>query len=404
MSASNPVSTKRSPLAAQPAGSRGEGPPEAALRPPRALLAEDDPTQRLILHECVAGAGFEVIDASDGAEALELANTVEPDVILLDIVMPKMTGFEVCAAVRRNDRLSSVPILIMTGLDDEASIARAFEVGATDFLTKPINWRLIHHRLKFIARIGLMERELRASKEQSDAANIAKANFIANMSHELRTPLNAIIGFSDVILSEVFGPIGNPSYKEYLVDIKKSGKHLLDLISDILEWSKLEAGASRFRYEEIKLRDLVEQCSRMITPIAESRGIAVNARADDLALSLDVRATKQILINLLSNAVKFSVDGGTVEIAGSRGKDGFAVIEVSDSGVGIPADKISEVTRPFYQVDDGLSRTHEGTGLGLAIASQLLALLGGRLEIESRIGEGTRVAVHLPLEPKTAAA
>ena len=111
--------------------------------------------------------------------------------------------------------------------------------GATEFLTKPINWRLIQHRLKFAARIGRKERELRASKEHSDIANVAKANFISNMSHELRTPLNAIIGFSDVIFSEVFGPIGNPSCKEYLGDIKRSGKHLLDLISDILEWSKL---------------------------------------------------------------------------------------------------------------------------------------------------------------------
>lgn len=367
---------------------------------PKILLAEDDPTQRMILRECIVDAGFEVVVASDGAEALAKASATGPDLILLDVVMPKMTGFAVCETLRRNDRFSGTPILLMTSFDDEASIDRAFAAGATEFLTKPINWRLIYHRLKFVSRIGQMERDLRAAKEHSDIANVAKANFIANMSHELRTPLNAIIGFSDVILSEVFGPVGNLSYKEYLSYIKKSGKHLLDLISDILEWSKLEAGASHFRYEEVLLGDLIAQCGRMVIPLAEGRGVAVRWDASDIVLNSDVRALRQILINLVTNAVKFSSKGGNVRISDRRGDDQTVIIEVADQGIGIPADKISEVTRPFYQVEDGLKRSHEGTGLGLAIASQLIGLLGGRLDIQSEPGKGTRVRVILPGQPK----
>ncbi len=394
----------RPPMAGKPSRLELGAKPEPVERRPLALLAEDDPTQRMILHECLASAGFDVRDAVDGAEALALANSIRPDVILLDGAMPKKTGFEVCEAIRKDDRLSGVPILIMAAIDDEASIAKALAVGASDFLTKPINWRLIHHRLKFATRIGQIERELRASKERSDIANVAKANFIANMSHELRTPLNAIIGFSDVILSEVFGPVGNPSYKEYLSDIKKSGKHLLDLISDILEWSKLEAGASRFRYEEVQLPDLIEQCGRMIMPLAESRDISIRWNAAPLELTIDIRAIRQILINLLSNAVKFSSNGGSIQITGRHGEVGFAVIEVVDQGIGIPADKISEITRPFYQVEEGLSHSHDGAGLGLAIAAQLVDLLGGRMEIQSELGKGTRVSISLPLTPRAAAA
>jgi len=223
-------------------GASGVAP--SPVRRPKALVAEDDPTQRLILQECVASAGFEVITAADGAEALALAQQLDLDVILLDVMMPKMTGFEVCAAINRMPKLSGVPVLIMTNLDDESAIAQAFAAGATDFLAKPINWRFIHHRLKFVVRIGQMERELRLAKERSDAANVAKANFMASMSHELRTPLNAIIGFSDVMLSEVHGPLGNSAYRDYVSDVKSSGTHLLDLISRVSALSRSRSNMS----------------------------------------------------------------------------------------------------------------------------------------------------------------
>jgi signal transduction histidine kinase len=383
-------------------GSRASDAAPSPARRPKALLAEDDPTQRLILQECVESAGFDVIAAADGAEALAFAQQFEPDVILLDVMMPKMTGFEVCAAISHMPKLSGVPILIMTSLDDESAIAQAFDAGATDFLSKPISWRLIYHRLRFIVRIGQMERELRLAKERSDAANVAKANFMAGMSHELRTPLNAIIGFSDVMLGEVHGPLGNPAYKDYLSDIKSSGTHLLGLISDILEWSKLEAGAARFRFETISLKDAVEQCTRMINPLAEEREVSLELDAADLTVSIDLRATRQIVINLLSNAIKFSHAKNKVQVIGRRVDDAFFAIDVKDQGIGIPPDKIGEVTQPFFQVDGGLNRAHGGAGLGLAIASQLAAVLNGRLEIESELGHGTRASVILPIQPKSA--
>ena len=156
--------------------------------------------------------------------------------------------------------------------------------------------------------------------------------------------------------------------------------------------------------EELRLPDLIEQCGRMIVPLAESRGISVRWDASDVVLAVDVRATRQILINLLSNAVKFSAESGVIQITGRSGDEGFVVIDVIDQGIGIPADKITEITRPFYQIDDGLNRSHDGAGLGLAIASQLVSLLGGRMDIHSELGKGTRVSVMLPLHPHVAAA
>ena len=374
---------------------------KAAAKPPapklKALIAEDDMTQRLILHECVAGAGFEVFDAVDGAEAVELARSVKPDIVLLDVIMPNLTGFDACRQIRLMPELSGVPILIVTGSDDEASIDEAFAAGASDFLAKPLNWRLVPHRLKFIARIGQMDRELRASKARAEAGNVAKTNFIANMSHELRTPLNAIIGFADVIQGEVLGPLGNPDYKEYIGDIKRSGKHLLELITDILEWSKLEAGQARLNPESTSLAALIDSCVRMVVPIAESKGIQLSAEVANVDVTTDLRSARQILINLLSNAIKFSPSGTTVKVVGAQAEAEQVRIDVIDQGIGIPGDKLNDVLRPFFQVDDGLSRQHEGVGLGLTIASSLTSALGGKLDIESELGNGTTVSLTLPL-------
>jgi len=387
-------SRPRRSLVARPGAKTPAMPPAPK---PKALIAEDDMTQRLILHECVAGAGFEVFDAADGAEAVELARAVKPDIVLLDVIMPNLSGFDACRQIRLIPELSGVPILIVTGSDDDASIDEAFAAGASDFLAKPLNWRLVPHRLKFIARISQMDGDLRASKARAEAGNVAKTNFIANMSHELRTPLNAIIGFADVIQGEVLGPLGTPEYKEYIGDIKRSGKHLLELITDILEWSKLEAGQIRLNPETTALATLIDSCVRMVAPIAESKGIHLSADVDRIDLTTDQRSARQILINLLSNAIKFSPSGTTVKVVG-RATDADQVrIEVIDQGIGIPGDKLNDVLRPFFQVDDSLARQHEGVGLGLTIATSLTSALGGKLDISSELGNGTTVGLTLPL-------
>ncbi len=244
------------------------------------------------------------------------------------------------------------------------------------------------------------EEALNRAKEEAELANRAKTDFLANMSHELRTPLNSVIGFSDMLKSECFGPLGDPRYREYAEDINESGCHLLAVISDILDVSKIEAGVMEVSEENVLVGAAVESCVRMVNERAEKGRVALSVKvSDDLpVLRADSRQVKQILLNLLSNAIKFTPAGGGIAISAGVGDSREVVLRVSDSGIGIAAGKIPRVLEPFGQAGDILTRNHEGTGLGLSLAKSLIELHGGTLTLESELERGTTVTVRFPPE------
>ncbi len=237
-------------------------------------------------------------------------------------------------------------------------------------------------------------------KTRAEEANQAKSKFLANMSHELRTPLNAIIGFSEIMESGMFGPLGAEKYEEYCTDIHTSGQYLLDVINDILDMSKIEAGRMRLDFEDLAVDGLLAESIRVVSARACEKNLAMTSRiAPDLQLRADRRALKQIVINLLSNAVKFTPTGGHVAVRG-RSTDTCFVLSIADSGIGIAPDALARLGRPFEQVESHISKTHQGSGLGLAIAKSLAELHGGRMRIRSTPGRGTVVTVRLPLLPQ----
>ncbi len=239
-----------------------------------------------------------------------------------------------------------------------------------------------------------------AEKTRAEEANQAKSKFLANMSHELRTPLNAIIGFSEIMQSGMFGPLGAEKYEEYCTDIHSSGKYLLDVINDILDMSKIEAGRMRLDFEELALDSLLAESMRVLSARAEEKNVALSARiAPSLHLRADRRALKQIALNLLSNAVKFTPPGGDVTVRG-RATEHCVVLTIADNGIGITADALARLGRPFEQVESHITKTHQGSGLGLAIAKSLIELHGGSMRIRSRSGKGTIVTVRLPVSPQ----
>ncbi|MBT7568406.1 MAG: PAS domain S-box protein [Rhodospirillaceae bacterium] len=233
------------------------------------------------------------------------------------------------------------------------------------------------------------------------AASRAKSELMANMSHELRTPLNAIIGFSGTMMAEAFGPIDNEKYREYLGDIHSSGQHLLELIADILDVSAVEAGSLKLHRENINLPDLVAGIIRIIRPRAEENGLTVTSSvaAEITEIYADERRVKQILLNLLGNAVKYTPEGGDVAVNMSMNKGGVLIIEVSDTGIGMDADELSEAMSVFGRVARGLDRQTEGTGLGLPLTKGLVDLHDGTMEIKSEKGLGTTVTVTIPCAP-----
>ncbi|MAZ03496.1 MAG: hypothetical protein CMN56_10185 [Sneathiella sp.] len=243
-----------------------------------------------------------------------------------------------------------------------------------------------------------IEEFLKQAKDEAEYAAQMKGKFLANMSHELRTPLNAVIGFSEVIISEIFGSVGNPKYLEYAHDINSSGHHLLDLINDILDFSKIEAGEQKIKEEEVEIDVLVNECIRLTQQHAIDNDINIKLEFDPLLPQIfaDRRMIKQILINLLSNAVKFTPTGGRIITSVQVLENEGIKISVSDNGIGIREDDIERALTPFVQVDNEKSRKYHGTGLGLPLSKNLAEMHEGRLELHSKYGEGTEVSLYLP--------
>ncbi len=249
------------------------------------------------------------------------------------------------------------------------------------------------------SRIVELAENYEQEKIRAEEANQSKSEFLANMSHELRTPLNAINGFSDILQKEMFGPLGDPRYKEYVGDILFSGQHLLSLINDILDMSKIEAGKMNLNIEPLQMNDMVQQVIRILRGRADDNHLKLVYESKDVnEIEADPRAVKQVLLNLLTNAIKFTPEGGVVSVD-ITSKSAGLIVRVSDTGIGISAEDIERLARPFEQVETKNTRQTEGTGLGLALSKSLVEMHGGNFKIESVQGEGTTVIFTLPNKP-----
>jgi len=368
------------------------------------LIVDDDPIVRSLMRDALEDEGFSVVEAEDGVEACRVCEERLPVLLVVDVVMPQMDGFELCRELRNRPATKDVPILIATGLDDLHSVAKAYDAGATDFIAKPLNWLILNHRIRYMLRAARAFNELRqnqerlrTAKEEAEAANRAKSEFLTNMSHELRTPLNAIIGFSSMMRDQLAGPLGT-QYLDYTKIIVESGTHLLAIINDILDVARAETGRLKLSEEEVDIADIVSLSAGIIRTLAEKAEVECSFEvADDLPLFWgDPTKMRQILINLLTNAIKFTPAGGEVRLTAKQEQNGAINFLIKDTGIGIPADKMAIALAPFGQVDSSLARRYDGVGLGLPLTKRLLELHNGTLEIISEPGRGTEVTALLP--------
>jgi len=259
---------------------------------------------------------------------------------------------------------------------------------------------LVHCIVRDITERKHLERNLTGALAEANEANRAKQEFLASVSHELRTPLNAIIGFSDILCRELYGPLGDDRYDEYATHIKNSGEHLLELINDILDISRIEAGKFELYPVPTAPGELVCDTVAMLREQCENAGVELTTHiTPDLpSLNLDQRAIRQIVLNLLSNAIKFTPAGGRIQVRCESAEDGGVEVAIQDTGIGIAEEDLQTVLSPFARGRDVQIEEMSGTGLGLAISNALAALHGGTLVIKSELGTGTTVTVHLPVD------
>jgi signal transduction histidine kinase len=381
--------------------------------PIRLLLIEDDEDDYLISRELlreIAPDQYEIEWAKTYEDGLDALVRNEHDLGLIDYRLGGMSGIDLLREAMNRGCLC--PVILLTGAGDRDIDMAAMEAGAADFLDKstltgPLLDRSIRYAIAQARdRRVLIEKSfsLAMAKEQAELANRAKSEFLANMSHELRTPLNAIIGFSEIMKDELSGPVDNPYYKEYVRDIHASANHLLEVINDILDVSKVEAGKIELQESTFDVDSAIQSAMRLVIERAREADVDVDytPRQDVPRIYADARRVKQMLLNLLSNAVKFTPAGGKVSIGVVSDGRGLSV-SVADTGIGIAEDKIAMVFTPFAQVDGTLKRKYEGTGLGLSLTKGLIVLHGGRISLESALGRGTTVTLTFPPERLIAA-
>ena len=366
------------------------------------LIVDDTPENIDVLVKILEGEGFEVLVAKNGERGLGIATKTMPDLILMDVMMPGIDGYEACRQLKAVEELEEIPVIFLTARSDVEGIVEGFESGGVDYVVKPFKKEELLARIRTNLERAILARELlqlneqlKAETEAAEQANRAKSAFLANMSHELRTPLNAILGYAQILSKD---EELNEKQRSNMATIQHSGEHLLSLITDILDMSKIEAGRIELEPNEFSLPDQLDTLALVFQARAEQIGIQFFYEAlTELPVGVrtDERKLRQVLINLLGNAVKFTDEGG---VSLKVGYEGAKVrFQVEDTGIGIAPESLAEIFEEFKQVADPNHAT-EGTGLGLPISSKLVQLLGGELQVKSVLEEGSVFWFELELE------
>lgn len=354
------------------------------------LIADDDP----LLREAMAGLfdklGYDTIGAENGEAAVRQIAKLNLSLVVVDLSMPKLDGFGLLKHLRQHPRTVDVPIIISTSHDDKKSIEEAYRLGASSFVTKPVNWAQFGYHAQFVIRSGETERELRAAEAAAIAASKMKNGLFRVLSHELKTPLVALIGLTDVLASALKDRV-EAIEAEQLDHIVQASQRLNSMVSDVLVLSKSFSGAQSLNLGRELVDDLLEDSIVGIEAKAAPRKIRINITRPSKGLEVlcDCTLMRQAIRKLVDNAVKFSPDGGTIEIWAHRKPDRSLVISVRDNGPGISQARLQECTQPFVQEDMSYGRTAEGLGLGLPIAKSVAEAHGGGLIIQNATGRGT---------------
>jgi signal transduction histidine kinase len=378
----------------------------------KVLVVDDVADNVKLLSYDLMDDGYDVQVAFDGPQALEAARASRPDVVLLDVMMPGMDGIEVCRRLKADRELRDTPVIMVSARDADEDVVRGLDAGADDYVTKPFESRIVLARVRSAVRqkkatdtIREMNRRLDEARTAALQASQAKSRFLANMSHEVRTPLAAILGFTDLLLEDDCVGALPPERVQDLHVVRRNGEHLLQLVNDLLDLSKIEAGKMQVESIPCAPLQLAEEVAELVRPRGADRDLTVTVEAVGRLpeqVKTDPTRLRQILVNLAGNAVKFTPSGSVrleLRFEGVAPQPPRLRIDVIDTGIGMTDEQLGRLFQPFTQADTSTTRRFGGTGLGLAVSRGLAELMGGTLTAESRPGHGSRFRLVVPARP-----
>ena len=373
-------------------------PVEITEKPATVLVADDDPILREFALMELSDDTVTVESAFDGLNAWEMLGERSFDLLLVDLDMPRMNGFELIDKIRSDPRLRLLPVVVVTGREDVAAIDRAYEAGATSFVTKPLNWRLLKYQLRYVLRMSQVEMEIRDARDRAEEASQLRGNILKMMRHEVHTPMNAILGFSKLLGERAPTPPGPEATREYAHHIAEAGERLYATLSDIMRFAEMLSGDVPLYEDDYLPRKLLDSACQFVAGAVAEIGtrVAIDDRTGGVRLACDRAQVERALGNLLDNAIRFSGAGGEVSVVAHVNEAGRLAFVIADNGPGIDAEQMTHCFEPFQQGDSPLARAKEGLGLGLPIAKRIADLHGAELTLDSTPGAGTTVRLVFP--------
>ncbi len=380
----------------------GAGAPASGRRTPRVLVVDDNPTNIVLARACLKGEKVTLEVATDGERGLELALEDPPDLILLDIMLPGMDGFQVCERLKADPRTRSIPVLMITALQELDDKIRGLRAGAEDFISKPFNRAELQARvrMKHLQEEQIESERLRVRLQMSQEAERLKDAFISIVSHEIKTPLTVLKGYVSLLRSErrKGADASGDSMTERIVEgISMSLSELESLMRQLLDLSRMRSGLAPLQKVEVSLPNLLDKIQADLTATAGEKQLILTLQMDGeiMPIRADAEKLESAFQHLVLNAINFSSPGGCIRIGLEEVGDAVQ-ITVQDSGIGIPAEHLPHIFDPFYQVADHMTRSVEGLGIGLSIVKHVIEDHGGRIEVRSEVNEGATFSVYLP--------
>jgi signal transduction histidine kinase len=369
------------------------------------IVVDDDVILREVMSEQLKSLGWAVLTAADGEAAIGILTSTSLDLAIVDLNMPNVDGFELLRYIRQSPRTIDLPVIVCTSLNDPGAIERAYRLGASSFVTKPINWPQFLHHAPFVMRHGDTERALRLARAEATNASRTKSAMFQVLSHELKTPLTALIGLTSLLEQKMRAQGGQPSDTEQMEHVVAAAQRLNSVVSDIMLLSKAVAGGESQHFTRMTISEVLDEGLAGLKTKAAKRNVRLLLRPheNDFSIMGDARLLRHAVGKLADNAIRFSPEGGTVELWGYIRPNGGIVISIKDDGPGLTPQKLKECLQPFMQENMGYSRPAEGLGLGLPIAQSICEAHGGELVVQTSPGQGLLAAIMLPARLHAAA-